>query len=78
MYVSKDYSLSQIKEATGIGATTLYRYLGKRTIWRGGVIFPLRLLLLLWYKGGIQNEKSRISFAGAIGFVGVMAPSYEI
>lgn len=30
MYESKDYSLSQIKEATGIGATTLYRYLGKK------------------------------------------------
>jgi DNA invertase Pin-like site-specific DNA recombinase len=32
MYESKDYSLSQIKEATGIGATTLYRYLGKKEI----------------------------------------------
>jgi DNA invertase Pin-like site-specific DNA recombinase len=30
MYESKDYSLSQIKTATGIGATTLYRYLGKK------------------------------------------------
>lgn len=30
MYESKDYSLSQIKEATGIGATTLYRYLEKK------------------------------------------------
>lgn len=30
MYESKDYSLSQIKEATGIGATTLYRYLGTK------------------------------------------------
>jgi DNA invertase Pin-like site-specific DNA recombinase len=30
MYESKDYSLSQIKEATGIGATTLYRYIGKK------------------------------------------------
>lgn len=29
MYESNDYSLSQINEATGIGATTLYRYLGK-------------------------------------------------
>lgn len=27
MYESKDYSLTQIKEATGIGATTLYRNL---------------------------------------------------
>lgn len=32
MYESKDYSLSQIKEATGIGATTLYRYLEKKTL----------------------------------------------
>lgn len=30
MYESKDYSLSQIKTATGIGATTLYRYLEKK------------------------------------------------
>ncbi|MDQ0862237.1 recombinase family protein [Bacillus sp. V2I10] len=30
MYQSKDYSLSQIKVATGIGATTLYRYLEKK------------------------------------------------
>lgn len=29
MYDSKDYSLSQIKAATGIGATTLYRYIDK-------------------------------------------------
>ncbi|MGH0590405.1 recombinase family protein [Bacillus mycoides] len=34
MYESKDYSLSQIqiKTATGIGATTLYRYLEKKKI----------------------------------------------
>jgi DNA invertase Pin-like site-specific DNA recombinase len=32
MYESKDYSLSQIKTATGIGATTLYRYLDKKKI----------------------------------------------
>ena len=32
MYESKDYSLSQIKAATGIGATTLYRYLEKETL----------------------------------------------
>lgn len=30
MYESKDYSLSQIKVVTGIGATTLYRYLEKK------------------------------------------------
>ncbi|PGA43609.1 recombinase family protein [Bacillus toyonensis] len=29
MYESKDYSLSQIKTATGIGPTTLYRYVKK-------------------------------------------------
>lgn len=29
MYVSRDYSLSQIKEATNVGPTTLYRYLEK-------------------------------------------------
>lgn len=29
MYVSKEYSLSEIKAATGIGSTTLYRYLEK-------------------------------------------------
>ncbi|WDH95256.1 recombinase family protein (plasmid) [Paenibacillus urinalis] len=32
MYESKDYSLSQIKAATGIGATTLYRYLENKTL----------------------------------------------
>ncbi|MDQ0859523.1 DNA invertase Pin-like site-specific DNA recombinase [Bacillus sp. V2I10] len=32
MYESKDYSLSQIKAATGIGATTLYRYLEKKAL----------------------------------------------
>lgn len=32
MYASKDYSLSQIKTATGIGATTLYRYLEKKKL----------------------------------------------
>ena len=32
MYESKDYSLSQIKEATGIGATTLYRYLEQKEL----------------------------------------------
>jgi AcrR family transcriptional regulator len=38
MYESKDYSLSQIKTATGIGATTLYRYLDKKKdIWQGVV-----------------------------------------
>lgn len=31
MYESKDYSLSQIKAATGIGATTLYRYVDKNS-----------------------------------------------
>ena len=30
MYESKDYSLSQIKSATGIGASTLYRYVSKK------------------------------------------------
>jgi DNA invertase Pin-like site-specific DNA recombinase len=29
MYASRDYSLSQIKEATNVGPTTLYRYLEK-------------------------------------------------
>ena len=32
MYESNDYSLSQIKDATGIGATTLYRYLGNKKL----------------------------------------------
>lgn len=30
MYDSKDYTLSEIKRATGIGSTTLYRYANKR------------------------------------------------
>lgn len=30
MYDSKDYTLSEIKKATGIGSTTLYRYVNKR------------------------------------------------
>jgi DNA invertase Pin-like site-specific DNA recombinase len=31
MYKSKDYSISEIIEATGIGKTTLYRYLSKHS-----------------------------------------------
>nr|WP_235182718.1 helix-turn-helix domain-containing protein [Gracilibacillus boraciitolerans] len=29
MYVSKDYTIKQIKDATGVSNTSLYRYLDK-------------------------------------------------